>query len=230
MKKIFGVVMVIGLASAAWAQGYSVGGGIMFGSDFGGGVEHKLTILGQSIKGSWPMPHTGGGAFAFFDMTYLEADVGFFFGSGKWELRVGSPFNTSFKVGDWSFTSFNIGVFAKYPFDVSGKVKLFPLLGAEYLAVVETRLDDEETSDRGDFSQLWFKAGGGIDYDINTSLYFRAEVLYGLRLATKLEKDGVEEMKTIWRSAFAPVSIQVTEGKTLLGHGLTVKLAVGFRL
>jgi hypothetical protein len=64
---------------------------------------------------------------------------------------------------------------------------------------------------------LWFKFGGGLDYDITSSLYLRGEFLYGLRLVNKAENDMKDSLDDQGASDI----------KTRLGHGLTVKFAVG---
>jgi opacity protein-like surface antigen len=69
----------------------------------------------------------------------------------------------------------------------------------------------------GDFSALWFKLGGGLDYDITNNIYLHSEALYGLRLANKVENDMKDSI---------PDS---ADPKTRLGHGLNVKLAVGYK-
>jgi hypothetical protein len=238
-KKMFLAAAIVCLTAAVCgAQRYatqkqnrnSFGGGVMFGSDFGGGVEHEISY-NSSVTGSLAMPYIGGGAFVFFDMTYLEADAGIFVGSGDWKLKAGSPVDVDAEFGRFLFTGVDVALFGKYPFTVSRKIKVFPLLGVAYQAVFYTkRADNEKIGDAFDYSQLWFKAGGGIDYDITRNVYFRAEALYGLRLATQMEKG--DSMKVWWRDAIYQakgITANITEGKTLLGHGLTAKVAIGYR-
>ncbi|MDR1468699.1 MAG: hypothetical protein LBT00_05340 [Spirochaetaceae bacterium] len=77
-------------------------------------------------------------------------------------------------------------------------------------------LDDK--GEPGDLSALWFKFGGGLDYSFTEKIYLRFEALYGLRLANKSEKDAKDQYQDYGADA-----------DTLLGHGLTVKLGVGYK-
>ena len=63
-----------------------------------------------------------------------------------------------------------------------------------------------------DFNTLWFKFGGGLDYDLSETMFLRSSLLYGIRLSNKIEKD--------WEDG----------GDTRLGHGLDIRVGVGFRL
>jgi hypothetical protein len=79
----------------------------------------------------------------------------------------------------------------------------------------------DEVVDSGDFSALWFKFGGGLDFAFMQKLYLRLEALYGIRLANTLEKDMKDMVEDL-----PGADVEV---KNLLGHGLTAKLAVGYK-
>jgi hypothetical protein len=182
----------------------SAGAGGYFTSAFGGGIE-------EDGEAWFKTPYFGGGGFAFFDATFAEVSVGFFGGGGK---------NEDF-FGDMSFMGLDIGLLGKYPFAISDKLSAFPLLGITYRVVLSVKDEDGEqytNSDgdnaSGDFSALWFKLGGGVDYSFTDAIYLRGEALYGLRLANKVENDWVNESDS---------------AKALLGHGLDIKIAVGYR-
>ncbi|MDR1029237.1 MAG: porin family protein [Treponema sp.] len=149
-------------------------------------------------------PYFGGGGFLFFDATYAELSFGVLGGGGKWGDE-----NTV----DASMVNLNIGLLGKYPLVINEKMSVFPLLGIDYQITVSSKVNDEKNDDAGDLSALWFKLGGGLDYAITSKMYARLEALYGLRLANKFETDMKDD----------------TDGETLLGHGLTVKLAVGYK-
>jgi hypothetical protein len=59
-----------------------------------------------------------------------------------------------------------------------------------------------------------------LDYSITDQIYFRGGLSYGLRLSSKAEDDMVDRYK----SSYPGVSAE-----TLLGHGLEIKAAVGYR-
>jgi opacity protein-like surface antigen len=221
-KKVF-----FGLVLAAFAAGslaalpdfsLSAGAGGYIGGDFGGGI--KLEGGGQeyAIK----MPYFGGGGYVFLDATYAELSFGFFGGGGNAKSDIpGVPFDT-----DIGITNLNLGLLGKYPFAVGEKLSVFPLLGIDYQIAVAVKQDGKKVDDipgfggsSVDFSALWFKFGGGLDYAVTSNIFARCEALYGLRLPSKFEKDLKDDF-----SGNPGVDV-----KTRLGHGITVKLAAGYR-
>ena len=65
------------------------------------------------------------------------------------------------------------------------------------------------------FTQIWFKLGLGADIPLAGSFYVRPEFLYGIRLNTEWESDYLD-----------------TASKTtsrIIGHGLDVHLAIGYK-
>jgi len=77
-------------------------------------------------------------------------------------------------------------------------------------------------SESVDFSALWFKFGAGADYSFTEKIYLRLEALYGLRLTNNFEKNAVD--------TFNRYSLLGIEADSRLGHGLTVKIAAGYRI
>jgi hypothetical protein len=234
MKRCLLVLSLIVFSIAAWGQNgldLSFGGGALIGTDFGGGSENKISYM-QQITVSLPMDYFAGGMYAFFDATYMEVSAGLLFGGGTLKIKVGSPLNYTVEIGDYNFTGLNLGISGKYPVMISSKLKLFPLIGIDYLTILSLKLEDENTDNPMDWNQLWFKFGGGLDYEINTSLYFRVEALYGFRLSSKAEKDYADDLKAAFQDEFYQqyaITPKITAG-TLLGHGLTAKAAIGYRL
>ena len=100
-----------------------------------------------------------------------------------------------------------------YEVSVSGKLKYSN--GAEYAFDGASDGSGGTRPKSGDLSALWFKFGGGLDLDLNQSLYLRFGLLYGIRTANTLEKDGA--------------NTSLNAG-TRLGHGLTFRAGAGFRL
>jgi hypothetical protein len=195
----------------------SAGAGGYFTSDFGGGLEMSGGGQSMSIK----TPYAGGGGFAFFDATYAELSLGLFGGGGTFKMEGGGQSQES----DMSFTGLDIGLLGKYPITIGEKISVFPLLGITYRVVLSAKDEDGDqyqNSDGddapGDFSALWFKLGGGLDFSFTDHIYLRGGLLYGLRLANTFENDMVDAYDS-----------QGADTKTLLGHGLEVKIAVGYR-
>jgi hypothetical protein len=194
--------------------GLSAGVGGFFASDFGGRVRWKS---GEQLT----TPYMGGGAYLFFDAIYAEAFVGYSIGGGKWasDNAKEEPL-----PDDAQRTSLNVGAFGKYPFDL-GSVKAFPLLGIDYDMSMSAKLKlangGEYAFDGGNgrhaagaLSALWVKFGCGADFDLGETLYLRAELLYGVRMANDAEKEDAK----------------ISGGGTPLpGHGLTFKAGVGVK-
>jgi len=253
-KRCFLALFIVLLAAgAAFAQPelkLSAGAGGFFGSDFGGGVQMTGDMMGglASMDVKIEFPYSGGGGYAFFDATYAELSVGYFSGKLKPKFKgsakvlgVEMPIDPEeyAAIPTVKISSLNIGLLGKYPIAIMDNLSLFPLLGIEYQAALsvkdgdsgeEYRRPNSDGSDGdkapGDWSSLWFKAGVGMDFSFTESLYLRLNVLYGLRLPSKAEKDYVDLMKTMAAAESAGMSV---DAKTLLGHGLTAKLAIGFR-
>jgi opacity protein-like surface antigen len=210
-KKRLAVFIIAALAaSGVFAQGQpkgliSAGAGALIGGDFGGGLKYEDSFKIET-------PYFGGGGFLFLDATYAELSFGILAGGGKMKMTQGSESGET----DFTITNLNIGLLFKYPVTVGEKLSVFPLLGIDYQITVYAKYGDAEKLEKpGDLSALWFKLGGGLDYDITSNVYLRGEALYGLRLANKMEKDMKDSMEGI--------------PDMRLGHGLTVKLAVGCR-
>jgi hypothetical protein len=205
---------------------FSVGAGGFIGGDFGGGLEYSTSYQGQSSKMSATFPYFGGGGFVFLDAAYAELSLAVFSGGGK--IKVESQSQTA--ETDMSYVSFDIGLLGKYPFALNERLTVFPLLGINYQIMLSVKGDGVEykglDGEGGpvDFSALWFKLGGGLDYSFTNKIYARFEALYGLRLANKYEND-IKVASNVLSSAFGGSA----DVKTLFGHGPTVKLAVGYR-
>jgi opacity protein-like surface antigen len=194
----------------------SAGAGGYFTSDFGGGGEGSVYPYHEAYK----TPYAGGGGFVFFDATFVELSLGFFAASGDFKYYVDYKVVTE---RDISYTGLDISLLGKYPFALGEHVTLFPLLGMTYRHFTSVKINLPSTyklpSKPGDLSALWFKLGGGVDYSFTEHIYARLGVLYGIRLKNKWEKDLVNYLKATYDG----------NGETLLGHGLDVKLAVGYR-
>jgi len=159
---------------------------------------------------------------------------------------------------DMNYIAMNISFLGKYPIKINDKLSVFPLLGIEYQimlsvkdeygnesvsgfsnllsgfmpvggisgnAYVDNAINNITTnafdSESGDYSALWFKFGAGADYSFTEKIYLRLEALYGIRLTNKFEDDIVDLL-----SRYSLFGIDVD---SRIGHGLTVKLAAGYK-
>jgi opacity protein-like surface antigen len=199
---------------------FSAGAGGYFTSDFGGGF--KGTRGNDNI--AYLSPYGGGGGFVFLDATFAELTVGFFRGDGG----VGIDTNGNWDVFnydhsfDLSLLGLDIGFMLKYPISTSSRLSLYPQLGIAYRIILnmkaeENRSDEYDSiGDAIDYSALWFRLGGGLDYSFTSNIYLRGGFTYGVRLPNKFEKDMVDTFGSNTRAR--------------LGHGLDLKLGVGFKL
>jgi len=151
-------------------------------------------------------PYAGGGGFAFFDATFAELSLGFFAAGGDWKYNGN-------KLNDMSYTGLDISLLGKYPFTLTEQLTLFPLLGIDYRRFISMKYVFP-AEQAGDWSALWFKLGVGADYHFTEHIFARLGLLYGIRLKNKWEKE--------WEDTVPGLD-------TKLGHGLDVKLAVGYR-
>jgi hypothetical protein len=203
------MIMLAMFAAALSAAVYAVPD-LKFSAGAGAYFSHGdiLGLKGNIFGGD--ITATGVGGFAFFDATFVEVDLGFSGGGLD-----GGGLDGGYDNG--SYGAMDISLLGKYPFDV-GPVTLFPLLGIDWkiaLAVKDRdgrqHFSDSEVRKLG---ALWFQFGGGLDFSLNRNLYLRGEFLYGLRVRNELEKDAMDNNSRL---------------DYKLGHGPTIKAAVGYR-
>jgi len=217
------LVLVIGtiILTGAFAEVF-IGAGLYFANDFGGGAVASYGNNEVKVQ----MPNTGFGTYAFVDVEYLELSLGLFWARGEMSTKASSGGLTIMDetMGTLSFSSVYLGLLGKYPIPITNFITVFPLFGMEYNLVTSGKMKEDgvsyDLSDATDLSALWFKAGAGMDYSINGDIFLRITALYGVRLANKAEKDTVDGLAYQFGSGF--------DIKTRLGHGLTIKAAIGF--
>jgi hypothetical protein len=235
------LVAAVGAFSMASAVDLSIGGGVYYAGDGGGGLA-GIYMEGYD-DGEWyeswgTVPWQGFGFGVFLDASYVEAGIGLTFGSGNPEER-----SESERYVEWeknknikaSFTSLNLSVLGKYPIPLSGPLTVYPAAGIDYAVVLSGESKYEESKgdfgdpgmpDAGDFSAFWFKFGFGIDYNINDRTFIRFEPLYGIRFANEIEDDRIRELLREY-SGYRDINIDIDPA---LGHGWTIKLGIGYRL
>jgi len=152
--------------------------------------------------------YVGFGGFVFFDATYAELSLGFLGGPVEYYF-----YRTT--VSGPSFMGFDISLLGKYPFSIGQKITLFPLLGIKYRMVLSLEDEDGNKDDSpGDLSSLFFNLGVGLDFSLTDHLFLRGEVLAGLGLPSKSDKDLADLLPDL---------------DTYPGLGLDIKLAIGYR-
>ncbi|GBU23162.1 hypothetical protein R80B4_03078 [Fibrobacteres bacterium R8-0-B4] len=177
----------------------------------------------------------------FFDAAYAEIGVGLTFAGGSIkivedgkEVKLADTAKTNM-----SGTLLNLGILGKYPVPVSESITFFPAAGIDYAVCLsaEARRNGEKEKFDGkyrdgspnpsepkavDFSALWIKFGAGFDCRLSEMIFFRSEILYGIRYYTEYENKEVGEYK---KRAFEGTKIS-----SILGHGPAVKLNMGFKI
>jgi hypothetical protein len=168
---------------------------------------------------SFNMNMTGGGFFAYFDITYVMLSAGM----GFYDVASASKDANNSKAKN-ILTTFDIGLLGKYPFAVGGGY-FFPLLGVDVkIAVADDYIVDGEKVDlpgKVSASDMWtslfFKFGIGGDIPLGDKLYLRPMFLYGfstLPAEFKKMQDEANKDKKMF---------------DLIYSGLDIKLAFGFK-
>jgi hypothetical protein len=220
-KMIAGFVFAILFISGAFAQEHgmlSVG----IGGDFG--------FLFTSMNTNIPQPDKGyledelknirvfrSGFTAFIDTTLFEIDIGMKFYNMTYKQYGGNIYETD--------NYFNLGLFVKYPFTFTNKVTFFPLLGFDWQIFtrgkvlsggqsVEIRRPDLEETNYVD--RFAINVGVGLDYYIIPTIFIRGQLVYGINLNTKLQKDLIAQIKDAGYNL------------TVVQHSPSIRLLVGY--
>jgi hypothetical protein len=229
MKRMAVVLLIlVCVSSALSAQMFSAGFGGTFNANF---ATYDLTSDAKDFGAKaedWNGHFVGGGVYGFFDATYIEANVGLLLGNANQDKLSDNASDDKKKGSD--VVALTLGLFGKYPIAMGGGVAVFPMLGVGGQIPLGGKTsgkdinDDEVPSKERDnfkqgFNQFWFKAGLGFDVPISGAMFFRPEFLYGIRLNTEDEKDTLNDSKI--------GSTKMLNG--IVGHGLDVRLALGFK-
>jgi opacity protein-like surface antigen len=210
-------ILTTGTAFAKPAFRISAGAGGFFANDFGGGfkISDNYSVLGYR-ETKVETPNSGFGGYAFFDATYAELSVGYFSSKGTMSMKTNLPGFSDGKT-NYTLSGLTLALFGKYPIAINDKFSFFPLLGIEVQFGLSAKIDgqDYKNSDGkktpNDWSVMWFKAGVGGDYSLTDQIYMRLNILYGI-------------------SGPRGIDIGIPgETRNRLGHGLTARLAVGYK-
>ena len=226
MKKL-GFLFLFGIVtfSVTYAVDFNVSVG--FGGDFGLGLTSFNTNIPEPVKSqiedelknqNW----NRGGFWFYVDLTYLELNLG------------GKYYNfTLDQVGaDYRETQsyFNIGLMGKYPFTINERISLFPFIGFDWQILTKVKMSQGSYSievDRSDLSDLdldknYFDRfvinfGLGADFFVWQGMYIRTILNYGINLHTKMQRDMIDQINDLGYDI------------SVLNHGPSIKLAIGYR-
>ncbi|MDR1576276.1 MAG: hypothetical protein LBS37_09760 [Treponema sp.] len=217
MKKRVVFLVLVCISAALSAQSIKVGGGGNFTANFD---TFAPTEDGKEFFKDRNTHMLGGGIYAFFDLTYLEFNAGVLFGNFNWDNT--DDLSDEEKKGV-NITALKLGLFGKFPIAM-GAFTLFPMLGIDGQMFINGKYMDEdiEAEDgRKMWNQFWFKAGVGLDIPLPAGggkVFLRPEFLYGIRMNTDDEKDVLDEVKDADPKVL----------NAIIGHGLDLKLAIGY--
>ena len=240
MKKIllFPVLAMI-LCGNLWADfSLSAGAGGLLGGFF---TRYHASGSSGSEKMTQVVNQLNYGGLVFFDATYGEFAVIIQGGVNNYDekMRLDDYGVLIPMTGDGWETVLGFSLLGKYPFTLTEKFKLFPLLGIEYHVSLSQRRRPsggliydrdnsyQETDKNGKlynisaWNSTWINVGAGTDFSITKNLFLRGELLYGFRLMTPYEKDSLDQLKGI-----------LHDNNPSLGgltSGPSIRLSVGYR-
>jgi len=212
-KGVLALILAAFVVGGAFAQiEMSVGGGALL--DFSGNNGVRYTGSAKDYEYYMGFRGASFGAFAFFDASYVEADVYFVYGTLTTVVKGKSDGVSIDETQDaGSVLSLGFSLLGKYPIDI-GNFTFFPLLGISYNAVLSWKYEGESYDKPGDLSQFGLLAGVGGDIKLSGPLFIRLEGLLHLRFASKYMRDTIEGAEDV---------------KTTLGFGPQIKAAIGYK-
>jgi hypothetical protein len=154
------------MAAGAFAMEKNVGFGILYNHSTTSGTMNLYYDV------DWKMPRNGFGAFGFFGLSrFLELNLGVLYKNvSKMEMTVLGQTTTTDADIDPAL-ALQLGVYGKYPFLLSERFVVFPTVGIDY----EMNISDDETW----WADLWFRAGGGVDFFLSNRIFIRGHLIYG---------------------------------------------------
>jgi opacity protein-like surface antigen len=211
-KKIFALCAVMTVCGAVlFAQEeenygkkpgiFSAGLGGSFSANF---LSYFLTSAGKDALGEETSTQIGGGFFAFFDVKYVECDLGLNF------LKDADA--------DLSMTSVEMQLVGKYPIIMSERLAMLPLIGVSFRMVLAQNPSVEGESSVEMQSNVWFKWGWGADFALTERIYLRPRILYGIGTNSKTQKEQIDHQNRNTKMI-----------EQIINHGFDVGFAVGYR-
>ena len=215
MKKVlFVLILAVIFCGGLWAAdfSFSAGAGGLLGGSF---TRYTSSSSSGSDKMTLDVNQLNYGGLVFFDATYGELAVTIQGGANNYDENVSKDGAFVARSGDGWETMVGLSLLGKYPFAPTSRVSLFPLLGVDYQFALSQRrrpaggliydrtngLQEQDKNGRAfdvsTWNSFWILLGAGTDVTIVKDLFFRGELLYGFRLMTAYEKDGLEQAKTL---------------------------------
>ena len=213
MKKLVVLALLLLVTVGAFALDKAVGGGILY--------NNAQTLLHESgskfnytYESDYTLTRNGFGAFGFFGIGRMwELNLGILYKNpqtAKYKYKTSNGYTESGteSVSDWldSTAALQLGIYWKYPIPVSDMLVFFPTIGAD----MELTLDGDPQEDGLEWwNDFWLRGGVGLDVFLTERLFLRGHFIYG---------------------AAIPFGGDVKPMELKLGHGLLIKLGLGFML
>ena len=240
-------VLVTIICTNLWARDINISTGA---GGLAGVLLTRYNLKADGIKGGNQIKVDAGqdmnqfnyGGMVFIDATYAEFSVYIQNGINNWKqvLDIDGVDNSKPSTGDGWESMMGFSLLGKYPFRLSPRFTVYPLLGMDYQAslIQERTQPDGWVYDRSDglrekdkdghayklsdWNSLFVDIGGGADFAISGNIFIRGEFIYSFRLMTSYETKNLEFMKTM-----------TGDNNPKLGgltSGPTIRLSAGYRL
>ncbi|GMO20645.1 MAG: hypothetical protein Ta2A_27280 [Treponemataceae bacterium] len=241
-KNVFAAICVAAFLSAGSvfaAPEFKMSAGIggLFTTDWTDYKSKDTDLYPQANADDASTAVLGGGVNVWFDATFVEVNIGLVFGNYFFPKEDSDAYKLGGDRTD-DVMALRVGALGKYPIALNEKVTLFPALGIDYEMALTRKyhagilkgkgwdgkddgtyaraVNGEKSTMLEQYSALWFKAGVGADFALGEKLYLRTEALYGIRLHNKYESDLLDAGNN-------------SDKVSIIGHGLDVKVGVGFK-
>ncbi len=167
------------------------------------------------------------GVFGFFDLTYLQIDLGYTFkaessGTGDISGFDAGGLYSLYDDGN-KYGYLDMGLLLKLPFTL-GPFTLFPAAGISYRLNLYAQdndgndiKDDMSSDQKSSLNQFWIKAGLGMDINLGKTFYLRPMALLGYKIRSTQESDFYDDAKDI------------DDDASLYTIGLDLSVSAGFR-
>lgn len=235
------MVIFVCVGAALSAQmNFSAGGGLLFDTNFRGGVNYTYPQSYRNANEYW-VNYAGGrtlavGAFGFLDATFAELSVNFARGFNRGVTRYNKSLPASdqqeldkaLDEGKTSHMQLGFQLLGKFPIDLGGMI-VYPLAGASYTTYFAGRLrsNGSEIKDYGkDASQFGILGGAGLDFPLGGNMFIRAQGLLEARFASKAMRDA-KKLFDEEQEKIQPAS-ERSERSNTLSIGPTIKIGIGF--
>ncbi|MDR2601410.1 MAG: hypothetical protein LBC53_03025 [Spirochaetaceae bacterium] len=227
MKRVGLVLFFFAGFNSLWPIDVDAGFGVNFGYNYSNIKAIKETA------GSFEQGYGSGGIgqYIFFDFTYLEASMNFFFSNTSLKHHEGLVEYGGFS-GDYNLNGvlLGMGLLLKYPFDLNSVI-FYPLFGFEgnfYISQSFSKDYDWDDAKKGaaygepeGWNSFWLRFGAGADYFLSGGLFLRGELIFDLKVPNGLDSAYMKNERFVQANFSDP---------QFFGAGVTFRLAAGFKV